>query len=72
MPLQTTLDKARRQIERRDPEGAKQYRAELRYFHVPQRHIMGFTNAYEIVDEAHTLTPSQMATLAEVTSIHHG
>lgn len=53
MPLQTTPDKARKQIERRNPEGAKQYRAELRYFHVPQRAILGMTNAYQVLDETY-------------------
>lgn len=49
--LRTTPAKALAQIERRDAEGAKQYRAELRYFHVPQRYALGMTTAYAIHDE---------------------
>lgn len=62
--------KALRQLIRRDPKGVTLYRAELKYFHVPQRVILGFTNAYEVVDEAFTLTPTQMAILDKV--ISHG
>lgn len=58
MPLRTTVAKALAQIERRDPNGAAQYRAELRYFHVPQRVVLGMTNAYEVVDEVHVWGPS--------------
>lgn len=54
MPLRTTPAKAIAQIMRRDPNGVGQYRAELKYFHVPQRHILGMTNAYAVVDEAFT------------------
>jgi len=41
MPLRTTVDKARKQIERRDLRGATQYRAQLKYFHYKQRFILG-------------------------------
>lgn len=53
--------KASRQLHRGDADKVAQYRAELRYFHVPQRHILGMTNAYEIWDEAFTLTDAQIA-----------
>ena len=53
--------KALRQLTRRDLDKVNQYRAELKYFHVPQRVILGMTNAYEIVDEAFTLTDAQLA-----------
>ncbi|WP_329356957.1 hypothetical protein [Streptomyces anulatus] len=53
MPLHTTTTKAFNQLVRRDPEGVQRYRAELRYFHVPQRHILGMTTAYAIADEIH-------------------
>lgn len=62
--------KAQRQVERGDLTQVKHYRAELRYFHVPQRVILGFTNAYEVVDEAFTFIPTQMATLDKV--MRHG
>lgn len=58
MPLRTTTAKAIAQIERRDANGAAQYRAELKYFHAPQRAILGITNAYEVVDEAFTWGPA--------------
>lgn len=45
MPLRTTLTKATRQIERRDPQGAEQYRAELRYFHYKPRVVLGVADA---------------------------
>lgn len=54
MPLRTTVAKATQQIERRDANGADRYRAELRYFHVPQRAILGMTNAYAVLDETYT------------------
>lgn len=60
MPLRTTVDKATRQIERRDAQGATQYRAELRYFHFKPRAIMGMSNAYEVIDEAYTFTDRLM------------
>lgn len=58
--------KAFHQIARRDAKNVDRYRAELKYFHVPQRAILGMTNAYAILDEAHTLTPFQMALLEKV------
>jgi hypothetical protein len=61
MPLRTTAAKALAQIEHRDPNGAAQYRAELKYFHVPQRAILGMTNAYEVADEAFVITDDQLA-----------
>lgn len=51
--LHTTVAKAFNQIQRRDPEGLKQYRAELRYFHFKPRHILGTTTAYGVLDEVH-------------------
>jgi hypothetical protein len=54
MPLRTTTDKAFRQLLRGDAENVGHYRAELRYFHVPQRAILGMTNAYAVLDEAFT------------------
>ncbi|MEU3000193.1 hypothetical protein ABZ684_21940 [Streptomyces sp. NPDC006995] len=53
MALRTTTTKAFNQLVRHDPEGVQRYRAELRYFHVPQRHILGMTTAYAIADEIH-------------------
>ena len=44
MPLRTTVDKARKQIERRDLRGATQYRAELKYSHYKPRFILGMHN----------------------------
>lgn len=55
MPLHTTVAKALAQIERRDTQGVRQYRAELKYFHVPQRVILGATTAYAVADEAYTI-----------------
>ncbi|MDX3044093.1 hypothetical protein PV383_44075 [Streptomyces caniscabiei] len=46
--------KALRQIERRDAKAAAQYRAELRYFHCPQRAVLGMSTVYAIFDETHT------------------
>lgn len=62
--------KALQQLLRKDSTNVARYRAELRYFHVPQRVILGMTNAYEVLDEAFTLTPSQMALLDKV--LPHG
>ncbi|MBJ6623660.1 hypothetical protein [Streptomyces sp. DHE17-7] len=53
--LHTTPGKAIAQIERRDADKANQYRAELKYFHVKARAILGFTDAYAVVDEVHTI-----------------
>lgn len=55
MPLRTTPSKALAQIQRRDPEGVTQYRAELRYFHVPQRAVLGMSTALAYLDETHTI-----------------
>lgn len=60
--------KARSQVNRGDHKQVDRYRAELRYFHVPQRVILGMTNAYEVLDEAFTLTEPQMAILGKVMS----
>lgn len=57
--------KAQRQVERGDLTKVNRYRAELKYFHVPQRVVLGFTNAYEVLDEAFTLTEPQMAILGK-------
>ncbi|MFI7240095.1 hypothetical protein [Streptomyces cyaneofuscatus] len=56
MPLRTTTTKAFNQIARRDPEGIHRYRAELRYFHLPQRGILGMTADYAVMDEAFLFT----------------
>lgn len=48
--------KALRQLTRRDLDKVNQYRAELKYFHVPQRAILGMTTAYSILDEIVTWT----------------
>nr|WP_014696919.1 hypothetical protein [Streptomyces sp. FR1]AFI44022.1 hypothetical protein pFP4.23c [Streptomyces sp. FR1] len=54
MPLHTDADKALRQLTRRDPAKVKQYRAELKYFHVPRRAILGISTTHQILDEAVT------------------
>lgn len=54
MPLHTDADKALRQLTRRDPDKIQQYRAELKYFHVPQRAILGISTTHQILDEAVT------------------
>lgn len=63
MPLRTTPAKALAQIERRDAQGARQYRAELRYFHFQPRVILGITNAYEVKDEAHVFSDEALRKL---------
>ena len=62
--------KALQQLLRKDHANVARYRAELRYFHVPQRVILGMTTAYEVLDEAFTMTPSQMALLDK--ALPHG
>ncbi|MFF0139347.1 hypothetical protein ACFYRN_23235 [Streptomyces sp. NPDC005227] len=45
--------RARAQIIRHDLPGYTRYRAELQYRHYRPRAVIGFTNAYSVVDEAY-------------------
>ncbi|AGK78623.1 hypothetical protein SFUL_3705 [Streptomyces microflavus DSM 40593] len=56
MPLRTTTTKAFNQLVRRDPEGVHRYRAQLQYFHAPQRYVMGLNPTYAVMDEAFVFT----------------
>ncbi|MEV0526625.1 hypothetical protein AB0I66_24590 [Streptomyces sp. NPDC050439] len=69
MPLRTTAAKAVAQIERRDSEGAAQYRAELRYFHYKPRAIIGMTTAYTVVDEVHRWAASCAQAITKVAAV---
>ncbi|MFH9011218.1 hypothetical protein ACH4C6_07560 [Streptomyces sp. NPDC017943] len=66
MPLHTTPHKALAQLLRRDQDGVARYRAELKYFHVPQRAILGMTNAYQVLDEGFTLVDDPVLRQAAV------
>lgn len=68
--LRTTPAKALAQIERRDAKGAKQYRAELRYFHLPQRVVLGMSTALAYLDETHTI-PTYPSSAQYVHALRH-
>ncbi|MFE7047104.1 hypothetical protein ACFVAM_01850 [Streptomyces californicus] len=70
----STTTKAINQLVRRDPEGVERYRAELRYFHVPQRFILGITPfTCAVQDEAFTIPDDELRKLftLEETAVEH-